>query len=906
MSRRVAIALACLLVAVPVAAADDASDDAGGSEGNELSNLPKLGLEPTSLGQAIVGFEPGSLPPATPGLPFQGLLVERVVANGHFLVVRAPDVDLVRQAFAQVPGVLYVEDDVPLSGLVTPNDPRYSSQYGPPQMKVNDAWGLAPGYGSSAITVAVLDTGLLRTHEDFTPGSRFLTGYNYVNGNTNPNDDCGHGTHVIGTVAATTNNGRGVAGMSQATILPMRVLSAVGGLFSVQCTGSTSTVAQAIIDSADQGARVISMSIGGGASSTLENAVNHAWAEGSILVAAAGNDGASNSIDYPGAYANVIAVGATTSTKARASFSDMGPQLDVMAPGDAVWSTTYSSTTSYGTMSGTSMATPHVAGVIALALSCAPSATNTQVRNALTSTTEDLGPAGFDTTYGYGLVRADNLVATLCNGSPPPANVAPTACFTHSENALQTTVNASCSTDSDGTVTSYSWSWGDGTPAGSGAAASHTYAAAGTYTILLTVTDNAGGTASTSQTVTVAGGAGDPDPATPNLQSGVAQSFSVSSGAWVFRKIQVPASSTNLAVGMTGPGSGLDADLYVRVTAKPTSSTYNCRPYLSGNAESCSMSNPQAAWWYVGVYGYSGSGTVTITATVTTPAPNQPPVASFTHSESGLTTSVNGGGSSDPNGNPLTYSWNWGDGTPAGSGVTASHAYAAGGTYTVTLTVNDGQGGTNSQSQSVTVVAPPNQPPVASFTHSAAGLTLSVNGAGSSDPNGNPLTYAWTFGDGATATGVTASRTYAAAGTYSVTLTVNDGQGGSNSQSQSVTVVADPDPTTPNLSNGQAQQVTLSGAGDNKYYKIQVPAGKSQLQVVMTGPACGLLGCSFDSDLYVRLGSKPTDTVYDCRPYLSGNGETCTMTNPAAGWWYIRVYDYAGSGTVTVTATYPS
>lgn len=576
--------------------------------------------EPTSLGSAIVGFLPGFLPAAAPGEWLEGFEVEKAVPSGDFLVVRADDVGEVRAAFAGVPGVLYVEDDLPLSTRVVPNDPRFSSQYGPGQMRVPDAWGLAPGYGSSAVKVAVLDTGLLRSHEDFTPASRFLAGYNYVNGNGNPNDDCGHGTHVIGTVAATTNNGKGVAGMSQATILPLRVLSAVGGLFTVQCTGSTSTVAQAIRDAADQGADIISMSIGGGSSATLESAVNYAWGQGSILVAAAGNDGSTNSIDYPAAYANVIAVGATNSAKGRASFSDMGPQLDVMAPGDAVWSTTYASTTSYGTMSGTSMATPHVAGILALAMSCAPSATNSQVRDALLSTAEDLGAAGFDTTYGNGLARADRLVQSLCGGGG--GNQAPTACFTHSETNLQASTNGGCSSDPDGTIASYAWSWGDGTPNGSGATASHTYAAAGTYTVTLTVTDNGGATASTSQSVTVTsgGGGGDPDPSTPNLSNGVDQGVAISAGQERFYKIQVPSGKSQLQVTMTGPACGLlgcslDADLYTRFNAKPTDGLYDCRPFASGNAETCTHPGPAAGWWYVRVDGYSGSGTVTIRAT---------------------------------------------------------------------------------------------------------------------------------------------------------------------------------------------------------------------------------------------------------------------------------------------------
>jgi serine protease len=616
--KALALALACLFIALPAASADLL--DAGLPEPPAEPFAGDEGPEPSS-GQVIVGFELGTLPPLQPGEPFHGFEVVKAVDNGAFLVVKADDVGEVRRAAAGDRGLVYVEDDVPMRALVTPNDPRVGSQYGVTQTKTDVAWGMAPGYGSSSVKVAVLDSGLLRSHEDFTPASRFLTGHNYVNGNSNPNDDCGHGTHVIGTVAAATNNGRGVAGMSQATIIPMRVLSAIGGLLSIECTGSTSTVAQAIRDAADQGARVISMSIGGGASSTLESAVNYAWGKGAILVAAAGNDGSSNSIDFPAAYANVVAVGATNSNKARASFSDMGPQLDVMAPGDAVWSTTYSSTTSYGTMSGTSMATPHVAGILALALSCAPSTTNSAAVAALKSTAEDLGTAGFENTHGHGLVRADRLVQSLCGGGG--GNQAPAACFTHSESGLGTSVNGGCSSDPDGSIASWSWSWGDGSPAGSGATASHAYAAAGTYTVTLTVTDNGGATASTSQSVTVSsgGGGGDPDPATPNLSSGQAQSVSIAANQEAFYKIQVPAGAGQLRVEMTGPACGLfscpvDADLYTRRDAKPTDSLYDCRPFTSGNAETCTHASPAAGWWYVRVDGYSGSGTVTITATI--------------------------------------------------------------------------------------------------------------------------------------------------------------------------------------------------------------------------------------------------------------------------------------------------
>ncbi|MES2155916.1 MAG: PKD domain-containing protein [bacterium] len=859
-----------------------------------------VAASPTTIGQAVIGFQDGAMPHLSAGGTFLGMPVLQVVPQTQFLVVQAPDLATVRTAVSGLTTIAYVEDNGLMSALVTPNDAQYSSQYGPGMMGFPTAWGQA-GYGSSSTIVALVDSGILKTHQDLT-GSRMMQGHDYVNNDSDPNDDCGHGTHTSGTVGATTNNGLGVAGMSQARILHMKALAATGGILSVQCSGSNSNIAQAIIDATDQGAKVISMSIGGPSSdSTTLNAVNYAWNHGVTLVAAAGNDGAANSVEYPGAYPNVIAVSALDSNKVLASYSSYGPQVSIAGPGTNVLSTYNDG--GYSTLSGTSMATPHVAGALALALSCAPSTTNAALRTALQNTAEDLGPAGKDNQYGYGLARADLLVANLCTGGGA-TNHAPTASFSYSTAALAVSVDGTGSTDSDGDALTYAWTFGDGAAA-TGATASHTYASAGSYSVTLTVSDGKGGTNAVSQSVTVTA-SGDPDPATPNMQSGVAQSYSLSSGQWVYRKIQVPAGATNLGVSMTGPGCTLtcsfDADLYVRQGARPTSATYDCRPYQSGNAESCSFTNPAAAWWYVGVYAYSGSGTVTVTATVTAPAANQPPTASFSHTQSGLTTSVSGAGSSDPNGDALTYAWTFGDGGTA-TGVTASHTYAAAGTYTVTLTVNDGNGGSNAQSQAVTVAPAANQNPTASFTHSESSLTTSVNGGGSSDPDGDALSYGWSFGDGASGTGVTTSHAYASAGTYTVTLTVSDGHGGSATASQSVAVTTDPDPGAPTLTSGQSQSVPLSAAGDNKFYKIQVPAGKTQLQVVMTGPSCGLLSCSLDADLYVKAGSRPTDTSYDCRPYTQGNAETCTMANPGAGWWYIRVYDYSGSGTVTITAT---
>ncbi|MGH1525255.1 PKD domain-containing protein [Leifsonia sp. L25] len=188
-------------------------------------------------------------------------------------------------------------------------------------------------------------------------------------------------------------------------------------------------------------------------------------------------------------------------------------------------------------------------------------------------------------------------------------------------------------------------------------------------------------------------------------------------------------------------------------------------PYFNGYLDEAAVfSSELTAQQVANQYSLGSSGAL----------PNQPPVASFTSSKSGLTVNVDGSASSDPDGTVAGYAWDFGDGATATT-ATASHTYAAGGTYTIALTVTDNQGAKNTTSAQVTVVA--NQPPVASFTSSVSNLVASFDASASSDPDGTVASYAWDFGDGTTGTGVTASHTYATAGTFTVTLTVTDNQG---------------------------------------------------------------------------------------------------------------------------------
>ena len=223
-------------------------------------------------------------------------------------------------------------------------------------------------------------------------------------GSTNPadwNDGHGHGTHVAGIVAA-RNNTIGVVGVApEATLWAVKVLSDAG-------SGYTSDIIQGLDWCAAHGIKVASMSLGGGGTASLQAACDRAFSQGVVLVAAAGNS--AGPVMYPAAYSSVIAVSASDSRDLRASFSNYGPQIALAAPGVSIYSTYKGG--AYATMSGTSMACPHVAGAAALAW--ASGLTSAQaVRDRLTTTAEDLGPKGFDTSFGYGLVDAQRAAGVV-------------------------------------------------------------------------------------------------------------------------------------------------------------------------------------------------------------------------------------------------------------------------------------------------------------------------------------------------------------------------------------------------------------------------------------------------------------------------------------------------------------
>ncbi len=245
---------------------------------------------------------------------------------------------------------------------VAPNDPQYSKQWHLHNIHAERAWEETRGRG---VTIAIIDTGVSKVPD--LAKTEFVPGYDFVNDNNTADDDNGHGTHVAGTVAQSTNNNYGVAGIAyEAKIMPLKVLSASGG-------GTITDIAEAIRFAADNQADIINLSLGGGGESqVLKDAIDYAYNKGVVIIAAAGNEN-NSSASYPARYAHVIGVGATDAQGERAEFSNYGAGVDISAPGGGhgskIWQETIDPDTNTPIISGlqgTSMAAPHVAGVAAL------------------------------------------------------------------------------------------------------------------------------------------------------------------------------------------------------------------------------------------------------------------------------------------------------------------------------------------------------------------------------------------------------------------------------------------------------------------------------------------------------------------------------------------------------------
>lgn len=573
---------------------------------------------------------------------------------------------LMRQLAAD-PNVEYVEVDQIMHPTLTPNDPRLSEQWGfgttNAGINVRSAWDKTTGEG---VVVAVIDTGITN-HPDL--NANILPGYDFISDaamardgggrDNNPADEgdwvaaneCGgshaasgsswHGTHVAGTVAAVSNNGVGVAGTAfKAKVVPVRVLG--------KCGGYTSDIAEAIIWASGGSvsgvpananpAEVINMSLGGSGScsATYQNAINSAVSRGTTVVVAAGNENSNVSTSVPANCANVIAVAATTSAGARASFSNYGAGIDISAPGQAILSTINTGTTvpasaSYASYNGTSMAAPHVAGVVALMQAAASTPlTPAAIKSAIKTTARPL-PGACSGGCGTGIIDADAAVlAVTGGGSTNPGT-----------GELQNDVAVNGLSAATGASLSYTFQVPAGTTqlvvktsggtgdadlyvrhgsaptdteyncrpyqSGNNETCTINAPASGTWHIRVKAYGSFSGL-SLVATRSSGGGSGGNE-----LQNNVAVTgLAGAASAALNYTFTVPAGASQLVVQMSG-GTG-DADLYVRHGSAPTDTTYNCRPYLTGNNETCTINAPASGTWHIRVKGYSAFSGVSLRA----------------------------------------------------------------------------------------------------------------------------------------------------------------------------------------------------------------------------------------------------------------------------------------------------
>ena len=397
--RAVAIWLALTVVALPVDAQATPAEQSTAGPGQDIPGRLLVTMHRDVSAEREVRVHAGA----------GGRVVRDLRATGLRIVEIAPGrrADAIR-AYLAAPEVVAVEPDRALAVAEVPNDPMYPQEWGLARVQAAQAWDVS--HSSSAVKVAILDCGIFAGHPDV--GPKVVLARDFTGAGTT-NDGCDHGTHVAGIAAATVNNGVGVAGLGRdAAILNGKVIRDDG-------TTNEGFVVEGLIWAADNGARVINLSLAGqvACSLAMQNAIDYAWGAGAVIAAAAGNLGIQGAAT-PGNCNHVLAVAATDQTDARAAFSNFGATtVDLAAPGVGILST--DNVGDYVTKSGTSMATPFVAGLAALVWTTPWGIDNQAVVDRLTFQADPISGTG--TLWQYGRINAARAVGA----TPSPVDTTP-------------------------------------------------------------------------------------------------------------------------------------------------------------------------------------------------------------------------------------------------------------------------------------------------------------------------------------------------------------------------------------------------------------------------------------------------------------------------------------------------
>jgi PKD repeat protein len=791
-------------------------------------------------GQYIVQFRPSSTDALT-----NAKYVERTMGGVttfvYTRVLNGAAIQLSDDAAAALrsdPRVLSVDQDQVVSINTTQNNPPSWGLDRIDQRNLPLSLTYSYGLTGSGVTAYIIDTGLNFAQTDF--GGRASAGIDEITPGGGSVDCAGHGTHTAGTVGSATY---GVA--KGVKIVAVRVLDCTGtGSFAGVIAGIDWVTAHATLPA------VASMSLGGPNFAPLDTSVAHSIAAGIPYVVAAGNSSANACLSSPGNTPGTITIGATSITDGFASFSDRGPCVALNAPGVNITSLWIGANGATSTISGTSMATPHVSGVVALYLQANPTATPAQVRAALIANA---------TPNVISSVPANTPNLLLYSGF---LNIAPIANFTSNCNGL------ACSFDGSGStalsIATYSWTFGDAT-SGTGKTPNHTYAVAGTYVVALTVTDPNGTSVKTSS-VNVGGAANQPPVAKftltcPTLHCSADGSSStddvgIVQYTWAWgdgRTESHVGSSANNTWAVAGvynvsltvrDGGGLTNTLVKQVTIptpvqnqSPTATITvptNNGSFVQGTAVTFTGSgqDPEdgaltggSLVWTSNVDGQIGTGTTfnksnlsvgphTITLKATdsqaafgntsvqitiTAVANQPPTATITAPTNngsfvqGTPVTFTGSGQ-DPEDGALTGGslvWTSNVDGQIGTGTSFGTSGLSVGPHTITLKATDSQAAFGTALVQITITAA-NQPPVANFTWTCSGAVphqCSVDGSSSTDDHGI-VRYTWDWGNGRSEghVGATSTNTWATGGVFNVTLTVRDAGGLTNAIIKAVTV----------------------------------------------------------------------------------------------------------------------